>query len=255
VKRLFPYLILLSGALAQSNLGAGAVQIAPANALVQTAPGAHLVGQIQLTNPTRSPVAVQVFVADFVLLPNGRPEILPPASLSTSLGHWIRLGQPAFQLGPLGQAVLHYSVELPRDLKPGTYWSAIVFRSGTPQVLGNGVRIVAQVAFPLYLDVGQVEHQGTISGIFLQGSPPQIFLSFQNTGNGYYLLSGRLELRNAQGALVKTFSIAPTASLPGELRVFTFDPKGLPAGTYLATAIMNDGTPDLIAGEATLQIP
>lgn len=261
-KSLGVLLLLLALGLANAQVGA---EISPANAQFSGKPGQTLTGAITVRNPTHAPVSLEVVPSDFVLTPDNRINPLPVSTLPASLASWLDLGVSAVDLAPGASRQYNYSITVPATAAPGTHWGAILFRTATTTQKGSsgvGMQVRAQVAFIVVVDIAPLTKSGKVTGVTLgpakapgASGTQTVTVSFQNTGDSYLRLEGRVELRKPDGTLVQTLSIAPTPSFPQELSNIPVKVgKPLAAGTYLATAILDYGTVDLVAGQATLTV-
>lgn len=242
-----------------------AVQISPVNTTRAVENGAAVKGTITVTNPTGATVLVKVFPTDFMLTPPGRLEVLPSGSLPMSSAPWIRLGRQTLTLAPLSSTTVHYRVKVPSDAKPGTHWSAIMFRSvGTPPKTGShsgiAFQVIAQDAFVVYLNVGLTKPAASIQQLSLDPAPkqghPAFRLVLQNTGNTVLHFEGRIEARRISGTLVHTYRVSRTASLPGAARDLSIPTNpALKPGTYLLTCLLHDGTPTVITAQRQVTVP
>lgn len=255
------FLLLVIG-VASAQLGA---EISPANAHFSGKPGQTLTGTITVRNPTKVSANLEVLASDFVLTPDGRINPLPVSTLPASLAGWLNLGVSTLDLAPGDSRPYNYKITIPASATPGSHWGAILFRTATAVQSGGsgvGMNVRAQVAFIIVLDITPLNRSGKVTGVTLgqtqkpgASSVQTVTVSFQNTGNAYLRLGGRVELRKPDGTLVQTLSMAPTPSFPQELSDIAVKvAKPLAPGTYLASAILSFGTPDLIAGQAALTV-
>lgn len=247
---------------AQAQIGA---EISPANAHVSAAPGTTLNGSLSVKNPTDVPISLAVGPSDFVLEPNNGIVPLPVGSLSTSMAPWMTVSSSSVNLQPGASTMLRYTISVPSTAKPGSHWGMILFQANTGPASGSsgnavGMGVGVQVAFVIYVDIGTLNPDGRVTDITLSGgagmNPQVATVTFQNTGDAYMRLQGRLEIRTTKGSLVGTYQLPVKASLPTGVTALevTLDPK-LGAGDYLATAILDYGSPARIAGQAELHVP
>lgn len=249
---------------ARASAQAAAVVISPVNTERAVAPGSSVSGAISLTNPTTSKLTVDVFPADFTITASGRLVVLPSGSLPASSSPWLQLSRHSVTLAPNGSTTLRYQATVPESAKAGTHWGAIVFRSAGPQASlegqnGIALRIAAQDAYVVYLNVGKLTPAASIQSLSLApaaGHDPATFdVALQNSGNALLVVHGKIEVRSLAGKLVHTYDVPPLASLPGaarDLKVSATPP--LPAGTYLATCLLEDGGSNEIAGQAQVTV-
>ena len=249
---------------AHAQLGA---EVSPANLYLTGEPGATITRTLTVRNPTKGEVALEVVPSDFVLTPDHRINPLPVSSLPASLASWLDVGVSELTLAPNEQRTFSFALTIPASAAPGTHWGALLFRTPTRDSAagGNGVgmSIRAQVAFVVVLDIGPLQRSGAVTSVNVAdaadataGAAQQVSVGFQNTGDTYLRLQGRIEVRTPDGALVESVQLDPVPSFPQQLSEIVA-PLGqrLGTGTYVATAVLDYGTPDLIAGQATVQVP
>lgn len=268
IARLLVFALLASAALPQLGRAQSPIslQLTPPNARLRAAPGDTLSGTLELTNSADGAVTLSVLRSDFVLTPDGHIRPIEPASLPASLADWLSLAQTSLVLPAHASTQVRYSLTVPGTVAPGTHWGAVMFRTefgagGASDDTSNSlhVRYSAQLAFPIMVDVGDLAYAGSVTDITLQastaGSPRTLVVAYQNTGNALSKLTGRVELRSLSGTLVDTIPVTSTAVLPGQMRLVSV-PVGsdIKAGTYLATAILDNGASELVAGQAQVRV-
>ncbi|MEJ2667654.1 MAG: hypothetical protein P8Z81_11245 [Deinococcales bacterium] len=251
-------------ALAQNQL---AVEISPPNSRLSANPGDQLQASFNVTNSGNLPVSLSVVRSDGVLGPTGSLIPVASGSLPQSLTSWLTTSTSQLELAPQQTTELRYSIDVPKDATPGTHWGLILVRNGSPGGSADnghavGVDYVTQLAYVVYVDVGQGQATGKVTDIKVAQAPANskhrgeiAQVGFQNTGDSLMVMRGRLELRSLDGTLVKTYTIGSMPVLPGGFSILevNLDPS-LQAGTYLATAVLNDGSPRLIAGQAQIEV-
>ncbi len=213
------------------------VERSPPNARYRAQPGDTLSGTLSLRNTSDGPVSLTAFPSDFVLAADGAIHPLPAASLPTSLTSWLTVNATDVTIPGNSTQDVRYSVTVPPDTQGGTYWAAVLFKTDTPQgptdASGHnvGIRYVAQLAYVILVDVGDLSPAGKVADISLAQAPSDsqqgqtVRVTFQNTGNAYMLVSGRVEIHQLDGTLVGSYPMTRTASLPGELSHLTVEPS------------------------------
>ncbi|WP_018111421.1 hypothetical protein [Thermus igniterrae] len=259
MRKLLPLTLLAGLALAQTGVG-----VSPPRALYPATPGASLTGSLVVDHPGRSgTLQVEVVLQDVLLQADGRPLYLDPGSHPRSLTRWLSVTPLVFLLQPQATQEVRYTVQVPKEAQPGTYWGVVFFESapaGNRQGgEGLGIRIKTRVGHVVYVEVGQVTRSGRIQGFrYLpqgQEGPAQVRLVFQNTGTGLLRLKGRVEVRDAQGRPVAQGQVPETASLPGATHELPAPlDRVLPPGRYLVLAVLDYGSPSLIAGEGRIEV-
>jgi len=224
-----------------------AIEIDPANAFLRAAPGQTLTGVITVKNLSRASVTVDTFLQDFWLGTGGRLQLLPSGSLPQSMGNWASVDPPSLTIPAQSELEIRYRVAVPTNASLGTHWSAVVFRPQLSRPPGEGISIrpVAQLAYILYVNVGENRVRGRITALHvLQGKtrPPALRLTFENNGATYFTLAGKIELRDPSGKRVASQNLPPRAALPGSVIEYTL-PLEVHPGTYLALAVLHGRVP------------
>lgn len=253
--------LLLLTTLAQAQTGVG---VSPPRVLLPLAPGASATQSVTVDHPGRQgTLQVSVVLSDVLLAPDGRPLYLDPGSHPRSLVGWLSVSPLEFLLQPQGSQEVRYTVRVPPEAKEGTYWGIVFFESGPAQGRegggGIGIRVRTRVGHVVYVDIGRVTRSGRIQGVrYLPPAgrePATLRVVFQNTGNGVMRLTGRVEVRDAQGKAVAQVQVPETASLPGATHEVPVPlEKPLSPGRYVVLAVLDYGEASLIAGESRLEV-
>ncbi len=233
-------------ALLTLGLSQNALEIDPANAFLEAEPGQTLTGVIKVRNLSPATVTVEAFLQDFWLEAQGRLELLPPESLPQSLGGWTEVTPPTLTLAAHSELSLRYRVNVPPDAAPGTHWGAIVLRPRLEENPEEGISIrpVAQLAYILYVNVGENRVEGRITALAVERTEnrPLLKLGFENSGSTYFTLTGKVEIRDAAGKPAATLELPPRAALPGSALEYAL-PLNLKPGSYLALAVLHGQVP------------
>jgi hypothetical protein len=259
MRKLLPLALLLSLAQAQTGVG-----VSPPRVLLPLTPGASATQSVLVDHPGRQgALRVSVLLSDVLLKPDGSPLYLEPGSHPRSLTRWLSVSPLEFLLQPQASQEVRYTVQVPPDAQPGTYWGIVFFESGPAQERsggqGLGIRVRTRVGHVVYVDVGRVVRSGRVQGVRYQppsgGAGAEIRVVFQNTGNGVMRLKGRVEVRDGTGKAVAQAEVPETASLPGSTHEVAAPlEKPLPPGRYAVLVVLDYGEANLIAGEARLEV-
>ena len=252
--------VLVGSAYAQSGVG-----VSPPRADITAQPGTHVTQAVEVDNPSASSgLVVEASLSDALLSPDGEFLWLPPGSHANSLAPWLEVNPLQFELDPGERRAVTYTLSVPADAPEGTYWTVIFFETNEPNLPESepqaavGVISRVRVGHTIYLTIGQPTHVGSIVGIRYIESGPNgaISVSFQNSGTGMMRVAGRLELRDAAGALVQASTITNNVSFPGTTHALRFDVDSpIESGQYMALVVLDDGAGKVILGEATVTVP
>ena len=252
--------LFLGAALAQTGVG-----VSPPRVEIEAQPGDVIQRAVAVDNPgDRGVLEVTAGFNDFLLGPKGNALYLPPGAHERSLLSWMSVGPLKFDLAPKEAREVAYTIRVPADAKPGSYWGIVFFDSGpkgqNPAQGGVGVRFRVRVGHVIYVHVGKLERAGEILGFGYQPAMgkqgAQLRVNFQNTGNAAIRLNGRVEVRDDEGQLVSVGRVEDVVSLPGLTHeVGAALPGNLPPGRYVVLAVLDYGQKDLIAGEGRVTVP
>lgn len=253
-------LLLLTASSALAQLGVG---ISPPRVEFQVQPGAQLTQTIIVDNPAQSDaVTVNAYFNDAYQMPDGSVFYATPGSSNRSLAPWTTATPLAFTLQPAAKTETRYTISVPADAQPGTYWTVLFFETEQLTAAGNdagvGVTTVVRVAHLVYVTVGQPLLDGRITGMHYgnEDGADELRVTFQNSGNGLLRLNGRAEVRNTGGELLQTVLVQDQASLPEALHDLVLPlPEPLPAGEYVVLAALDYGEGSVITGEGRITVP
>lgn len=251
--------ILLGAGLLVAPLAAAqsAVEVTPPVMLHEGGAGSPVDAGFTVTNPTDDTLLVRVSVADWHYLADGTPNYLDGGSLPRSVAPFVTFNPAEVLLEPGGSSEVRYTVELPADIEPGSYWGVLFLGAEDPDPEPGFTlaRFNVRVGHVVYVNVPPLAADGQIAGIF--GEAPQeptqpyvLQIQYVNTGNAVQRLDGYVELRDAAGAVLFREEMPPLVSLPGDMVGRTFDVFGpLDPGNYTALVVYNygDETVDVVA--------
>ncbi len=256
-------LAALAGLATQLAVAQTAVAIDPPAKLYSVSPGHRVTAELVVANPGDDPARIRVSLADWTYQPDGQPEYLDPGSLPQSASPWITFSPAEFVLEARANQVVRYTITVPENATPGSHWATILLTGENPDAK-PGAKLATfnlRVAHVVYVNVPPVRWDGAILG--MAATPPEnpeqpvtLAIQYGNTGNGVYAVSGRLEVRNVEGRVVGEATIDRSVVLPGSTRVILARFHGpLPAGDYVALAVLNYGDPNVdIAGQTTFHL-
>jgi hypothetical protein len=240
---------LLALALTSVALAQNAVEVAPPVELHEARAGEAVDAVFTVKNPSSVPLLIRVSLADWHYLPDGTPNYLAAGSLPRSLRRFVTFNPAELLLEPGQSSAVRYTVDVPSDAEPGSYWGVLFMEADDPDPEPGFVlaRFSVRVGHVVYVNVAPLRADGVIEGIF--GEPPQgpedsyrLHIQYANTGNAVQRLDGYVELRDASGTVLFTEHLPPLVSLPGDVVGRTFHVYGpLEPGYYTALVVYNYG--------------
>jgi hypothetical protein len=235
------YVLPAAVASAESNTSSAALSIAPKKNYVID-PGKSVQDKLTITNLDQtSPLNLTLRVVDFSYTGNGgTPKLMldPNATPTTwSLRSDLKVPETV-TVDPGKTKQVSIDVSIPAGHGAGSYYSAIVYSSGSGQ--GGNVGLNASGVTLVFVNVpGKVKEdltfthlgaydrseQGAISGYryFMAQMPDSIAYTLKNSGNVIEAPAGSITLRDIFGRTTTINDINPTGSLAliGQERTFT----------------------------------
>lgn len=252
---------LLAGALVWAQTGVG---VSPPRAVYEAVPGQVIEGSVFVDHPGRTgAMRVNAFLNDVLVGPDGEPVYLDPGAQPRSLAPWMSYAPLSFALEPKEVREVRYTIRVPEDAADGTYWAVLFFDSGPleeSEARGVGVRMRVRVGHVIYVNVGRVTRAGRVEGLRYRPpegrNPAQVRIKFRNTGNGLMRLSGRVELRDAEGRVVARARVHNAASLPQmAYEIGAALDRTPPPGRYVALVRLDYGEAEVIVAEGEVEVP
>jgi len=236
-------------------------------------PGESFSGAITVTNTSEEPVALRVFIGDWVRVPGQTSTYgfsdeggIEPRSLVP----WMVFSPERVTLEPEEKRDIMYEGSVPDDPSlEGSYW-AMIFIEGIPPEepdvvptpegeIGVGIKTIFRYGIQVYATIeGTERREATFTSLNIdqaEGGFNAVAI-FENKGNIYLRPKVWIELRDAAGEVVYTQEHKERIVLPESARDFTFELKGLPieSGEYLLMILADYGAPKLIAAQGRVNL-
>ena len=264
MKAFMKRIILLTAGLFCGLAGAqGAVSVQPNAIIHSSSPGGSITQQVRLDNPGSTPLNISIYPGDWQHDSSGQINYFPAGTLDNSAANWLSFDVDTLELGANSQDIISYTVTVPEDAAPGSYWAAL-FAEGSDPSVDQSQAITTfrlRTAHMLYVNVPPATTGGRITGILGQApvsaeEPYTMQLTYLNDGNTIQILTGKIEIRSVSGELMETITMDRQMALPGVSRNFSMQLYGpIPSGDYLALALLNYGDIDTdIAGEFVFRL-
>jgi hypothetical protein len=148
---------------------------------------------------------------------------------------------------------LPITIKIPEDAQPGGFYSSVIIASqpAAGSIEQTGARAISRVGVLFFVRVnGDVKEEGRVSDfrvtgerkLFIQGSPYNFEIQYNNTGTVHLVPFGNIEISNIFGKKIGEVKVDPYFSMPGSLRYreVVWDKDGL-FGRYTAQLTINRG--------------
>ncbi len=244
---------------------AATIRIDEARVRLELAAGETKTGQIHISNPTDSVVAIKVYAEDWEYLDsgNGDKDFFPAGTLPNSASAWITFNPTQLEIEPFGKQTVDYTVTAPQDAGAGTRYSILFFETALgvgKNEEGASVSVAGRIGSLFYVDIsgtvrreGKIEKVEVIPGI---GNRPAIIRTvFKNSGNTVIVLEGEFVLMDADGAVKARAKLEPIYSREGSTASQETEWAGkLAPGAYDGVFTYDMGGGDLLVEEKKIQI-
>jgi hypothetical protein len=236
-------------------------------------PGESFTGTIPVTNTSEEPVALRVYVGDWVRVPgqtSGYDFDEEGGKEPRSLVPWMIFSPERVTLEPAETRDLTYEVDIPDDWSlEGSYWGVIFIEgipSEEPDIVSTGegevsvgIRTVFRYAIQIYATILDTETRDA-SFTALNMAPAEggfdATAVFENRGNIFLRPKVWLEMHNTAGDVVYEQNFAGQTVLPESALDFAFELRNLPieSGEYLVMIIADYGVATFIAAQGRVNL-
>lgn len=223
--------------------------------------GDTLKGTIEFWNGTEGGLPVSIEGGEFIPQDeDGHVALVGGlAAQARSLKNWITAQYPLVTVVAKEKIRLDFTLRIPSDAEPGTYWGAIVART-LPRA-GQGSVIETKIAAIILLRVyGEAQEQLVLESFAATGfaeHPPIMFTArFRNVGTVHVRPLGSIVIRNYRGKDVASVFLPEWNVLPGAIRKFEGESnEAFWPGRYSALLEATYGTNgDVLTAEAKFWI-
>jgi P pilus assembly chaperone PapD len=236
-------------------------QVAPVKYNLTMRPGEPLLRDVLISNQGDQPVVVRVRLSDWDMSSQGSIVLLPAGSTEHSLKGRVQFEPNQFSLQPGESGRVHVTMTMLDD-GPATRWGVLLseVRPAVFKKQGFGPRAIAELGTTIYLSrvkPGVVETEVTdLSVTPLASDSVAVTVRVRNAGERHFYVAGEMALFDSLGNRFQTGNLGTGVVLPGREREFTWTcaTEMLP-GSYLASAVLDTGEPELVVGETWFRWP
>jgi len=241
---------------------------------VTIAPSAsgRVVSSFVVRNTGKNATQATVTREDWDRAENGENRFVPSGSTGKSCGASLNFFPTAFRLEPGAAQIVRLATDAVKA-PPKECWDILFVeelsqhwtptRSGLRYIFRTGVKVYV-VPPGLKRDASIIDMSMSSAGSRLasqsatSASPPvkqRIGIQFRNDGQVHVAAKGRIEFRRLDNSIAMQIPIAEFPTLPGAVRRLEIDvPPTIPAGSYIALALIDYGGAEIAAGQLELTI-
>ncbi|MGQ9729936.1 MAG: FxLYD domain-containing protein [Candidatus Zipacnadales bacterium] len=231
-------------------------------------PGTTLEGKILLTNTGNQPRQVKVYQTDYWFTADGSTHYDECGSVPRSNGRWITVTPTQLTVPADSTEAVNYVIHVPQDpALVGTYWSMVMVEplsEDAPEVAGLtgdqpavAIRTIMRYGIQIITDLGTTgERSVKFLAKELTAVESRYFLNVdvENTGQRRLAPVVWAELFDAEGASVGRFEAQRQRLYPGCSARFPIELTGVPAGTYNALIVADNGDTDVFGVQAKIEL-
>jgi len=249
--------LLLTALTTMSAALAADIGLSPARLSLTAAPGATVSAEASVFSTSANPIAVTITMGDWTQSSDGKLTFLPVGSADHSATPWATPSATSLVVPPGGTSTVRISLQVPDDPSlAGTYQTVVFFETeGTPPK-NSGTQFLTKqrLGLVVYVTIAGTGTSGSkLSDMYLDGK--DMMLVLDNTGNTLMRASGKVELRDRSGATVATLPVGDVPVMRGSERDLALAlPTDLPAGYYVALALIDDSRGGSLVGQLPFQV-
>jgi P pilus assembly chaperone PapD len=215
---------------------------------------------ISVKNDGTVPTRLKVSLADWDTQRDGTPNFMKAANKPYSCAGWIQANPSDFRIDP-GQAIdVRYTISVPKEIEDGGFRAAIMIETVPDVTVGQKARSVymkGRIAVIVYEKAGNPVIQGFASSLKANLKKKEIdfSLSLKNTGKTHFRTKGSITVKDSNGKNAFEVPLPDVPVLPESERDIkvSYD-KDVPAGKYMATAVIDIGKNELIGAETSFEV-
>jgi hypothetical protein len=233
--------------------------VSPIRAEHQIQSGASETNVIRVMNEGK-PERVKVYLEDWQLDAKGNITYTRAGTNSHSCAAWIQVNPTDFRLDP-GSREVRYTLTVPPGVKPGTYWTALIFEGMEPiegKPTGRRMGMHGRIGVVVYETVGTPEIKAAFNDFKVQPAKGKLTfnLSLTNSGSAFYRIKKSFViLKNSKGEEVSRIEVPDIPILPGGSRDLEFSKDlTLPPGEYQAETVLDVGRTALLGRKQSFTV-
>ena len=203
---------------------------------------------------------------------NGENRFVPSGSTRNTCGALMNVFPKAFRIESGADQIIRLAVEKSPNLSTEC-WDIIFVQELAQKrtMTRSGLEFIFRTGVKVYVAPAGLKRDASITGMTLENvetrlasakpaaaSPPvkqQIAVQFSNAGQMHLMAKGRVEIRRLDNSVALQIPIADFPTLPGATRNLLLDvPATIPAGNYIALALIDFGGAEIAAGQLELNL-
>lgn len=271
-------------ALALSSLVAfGAALVAPAPARAQIsvdqvevflAPGLpnRQTAVVNVANVGDKPIQATLYINDWDRDLTGDTRFFPVGQVTQSCRDRVQIFPTALRLEPRSEQAVRITYSGPDSLRQACWNVVFVEMADLQPVQGRVVQYVLRAGVKIYVEPAGLTRDGAVedmriaphtltrdeltkvpAGVAVDSARSDVSLLFRNHGGIQIRPVGRVEIRRQDNSLASTVNVDEFPVLPGAERRLLVPLPTLPAGKYIAIALLDFGGAEIAGGQVEFE--
>lgn len=237
---------------------------------LDTTPGQTVSGEVLVDNETDQPQQARVYLRDYLFFADGTNAYDPPGTMERSNASWVQFSPENLTIPPGASATVSYSITIPGDVDPGTWWSMLMVESVDPNsaesTVGEETEQERELGFRQVTRYGVQLASHVREGGQRDVAFDRIQLVADEDGNTWFrsdvINTGTLMMHPevymrvfaADGSEFGPFEGVQYRLYPGTSVQQRIDLSALEPGTYQALLIVDDGDDAVFGGQYELTL-
>jgi hypothetical protein len=242
-------------AAAQVGLG-----LSPMRVDLRMTPGGSYTGALRMVNEAGA-VRVRTSLLDFHLDSEQTPQFEEnlPEEAAYSCRRWLTVNPMETELQDKKEALVRYTIRVPADAQPRSYYCAAGFTSLAPaaEAQGVGLQAAVRVVAAIYVIIGNPPVEGRLRDLTVEQAPRskdlRAVVVLENSGHMYFRPTGSLVVMDPGGKVLEKYDVTPLPILPERKQRLLF-PLKIAQGEPCTVRVRVDlGTGEVQEGSITVQ--
>jgi len=225
------------------------ISVSPPSFEFTTNKGEVMENTIRLENLTNRPLELTVYPQNFTAYGQGGQVELTDEETNFAIAKWITFETKELTIGPKGDYLFTFRINIPEAAEPGSHYGAIVFRSKEGQTDETGSRLAQEIGSLILLKIpgNLYESANLVSFLpetkWFKNDKAKLIALVENTGNIHVKPYGSIVIKNLFNQTVYTHEVIGRNVLPGSKRLFDEEFNFKKIGFYKAelTLLYADG--------------
>ncbi len=224
-------------------------------------------GTFRVRNNGRAAGTATLYVNDWDRSVDGENRFFPLGSQPGSCRTAVRIFPANVRLAAGSEQTVRVEFDAGQPIT-APCWSIVFVESAPTPAAGNTSQVMVQMrtGVKVYVSPPNAARLAELTDLKLDRHrpiPPEpasdtlgvdVVASVRNQGGMQVPFAGRIEYRTLDDAVVSTQRLTPTPVLPGAAREIRVRVPKLPAGRYVAVALLDYGGAEILAGQAELEV-